>query len=114
MSLAASFLAVAVSSAISLDYPGTCRGASAVVTDISGLDTTTARMTARHTYPDALAYCHYSLGSGVGKPSPRCGDGGLLCREFYGGLGAATHAPGGSKLPDRDTEHVRFKMVERL
>jgi hypothetical protein len=58
------------SSAMSLEYPATCRGASAVVTDVSGLDTTTARITARHTYPDAVSYCHYSLGNGAGKQRP--------------------------------------------
>ena len=58
------------SSVSSLEYPATCRGASAVATDVSGLDTTTARITARYTYPDAVAYCHYSLGRAVGKSRP--------------------------------------------
>lgn len=70
LSVATAFLALGASSASSLDYPATCRGASAVVTDISGLDTTTSRITAHYTYPDAVAYCHYSLGRAVGRSRP--------------------------------------------
>jgi hypothetical protein len=57
-------------SANSLEYPATCRGATAVITEISGLDSARATITARHTYPDAISYCYYSLGRGGGKPRP--------------------------------------------
>jgi hypothetical protein len=39
-----------------LEFAGTCRGATAVVTAISGLDGRAASMTARHTMADAIAY----------------------------------------------------------
>jgi hypothetical protein len=87
MSLTAGSLVIAASSAISLEYPATCRGASAVVTDVSGLDTTTARITARHTYPDAVSYCHYSLGSGVGKQRPNAGAVTACAEKFMRDLG---------------------------
>ena len=70
VSLATGLLAGAVSPAISLEYAATCRGASSVVTDISGLDTATARIITRYTYPDAVSYCHYSLGGAIGKGRP--------------------------------------------
>lgn len=56
--------------ALALEYAGTCRGASAQVTEIEGLDTPRARMVAQHAMPDAIAYCHYSLGSAAGKKAP--------------------------------------------
>ena len=56
--------------ATALEYAGTCRGASATVTEIEGLDTPRARMVAQHAMPDAIAYCHYSLGSAAGKKAP--------------------------------------------
>lgn len=59
----------ASSSSRALEYPSTCRGASAVVTEISGLDSSRARLVAQYTYPDAIAYCHYSLSNGEAPPS---------------------------------------------
>jgi hypothetical protein len=63
-------LVTLVSPAVALEYSGTCRGASATVTEIDGLDTPRARMVAQTTLPDAIAYCHYSLGSAAGKKPP--------------------------------------------
>jgi hypothetical protein len=63
-------LTVLTDSASSLEYPGTCRGATAVITEISGLDSAKATITARYTYPDAISYCYYSLGRSAGKPRP--------------------------------------------
>jgi len=87
LSLAAALTTAAASSANALEYPATCRGASAVVTDISGLDTTTARITARHTYPDAIAYCQYSLGSGGGKQRPSAAAVASCATKFMRDLG---------------------------
>lgn len=53
-----------------LEYAGTCRGASATVTAIEGLDTTRAKALAQYTLPDAISYCHYSLGRASGKGNP--------------------------------------------
>lgn len=63
-------VAALASPAVGLEYAGTCRGASATVTEIDGLDTPRARMAAQTTLPDAIAYCHYSLGSAAGKKAP--------------------------------------------
>src|SRR4029077_2948936 len=49
------FLSMGVAHA--LDFPATCRGATAVVTDISGLNSRVAKMTAKHTRGDAISYC---------------------------------------------------------
>lgn len=69
--LATALCLVAIHSpAMALEYAGTCRGASATVTEIEGLDTPRARMVAQHAMPDAIAYCHYSLGSAAGKKAP--------------------------------------------
>jgi len=61
----------ASSPASALEYAGTCRGASATITTIEGIDTSRARVTAQHSRPDALSYCHYSLGSAEGKKTPK-------------------------------------------
>jgi len=64
-----------------LEYAGTCRGASATITAIEGIDTSRARVTAQHSRPDAISYCYYSLGRAEGKSSPKpsaisaCADG---------------------------------------
>lgn len=52
-----------------LDYPGTCRGPSAVVTDISGADSRFASMTAKLTRVDALQFCksEYAVGTSMNK-----------------------------------------------
>ena len=63
-------IASLASQVAALEYAGTCRGAAATVTEIDGLDTPRARMAAHTTLPDAIAYCHYSLGSAVGKKAP--------------------------------------------
>jgi hypothetical protein len=49
-----------------LEFPGTCRGATAVVTAISGLDSRAASMTARNTMADAIAYCSSPAGGASG------------------------------------------------
>lgn len=54
-----------------LEYAGTCRGASATITAIDGIDTSRARVTAQYSRPDAISYCHYSLGRAQGKKAPK-------------------------------------------
>lgn len=56
--------------ALGLEYAATCRGPTATITAIEGLDTARARAVAHYTLPDAIAHCHYSLGVAVGKPGP--------------------------------------------
>lgn len=87
MVAATASLILSAPSASSLDYPATCRGASAVITDISGLDTTTAKVTAQYTYPDAVAYCHYSLGGAVGKSRPSAAAVASCATKFMRDLG---------------------------
>lgn len=52
-----------------LDYPSTCRGPGAVVTDISGEDSRFARMTAKVSPVDATQFCkgEYATGSSMSK-----------------------------------------------
>lgn len=56
--------------AIGLEYPATCRGPTATITAIEGLDTSRARALAQYTLPDAITHCHYQLGRAAGKPGP--------------------------------------------
>jgi hypothetical protein len=44
-----------------LEFPGTCRGPTATVTDISGIDTPKARMMAKHSGADASATARMNL-----------------------------------------------------
>lgn len=67
--IVAIFIAVA-SPARALEYAGTCRGSSATIVELSGLDTPHARASAQITLPDAIAHCHYTMGRAVGKNSP--------------------------------------------
>lgn len=52
-----------------LDYPSTCRGPSAVITDISGEDSRFASMTAKLTRVDATQFCksEYAVGASMNK-----------------------------------------------
>jgi hypothetical protein len=50
---------LAMPSAQAVEYPSTCRGPTAVVTQLSGLNTRTAKMIAKYTLQDAIAYCEY-------------------------------------------------------
>lgn len=61
---------LAVSPVWALDFEGTCRGPSATITEIGGLDTTRAHAVAQSTVPDAISYCHYTLGREAGKKNP--------------------------------------------
>ena len=85
-----------------LEYAGTCRGPSATVTEIEGLDTPRARMSAQHAMPDAIAYCHYSLGSAAGKKAPvgaalhRCAQEFMRDAEKSGPLRATANCKTGS------------------
>ena len=56
--------------AVGLEYPSTCRGSTATITSIEGLDTPHARVVAQYTLPDAISHCHYQLGRAEGKPGP--------------------------------------------
>ena len=68
------FLVIAQISAINLAFPleyaATCRGPTATITFIEGLDTARARAVAQYTLPDAVSHCHYELGRAQGKPNP--------------------------------------------
>jgi hypothetical protein len=68
------FIAVAVlvvsQSAFAADFPGTCRGNSSTVTNISGLDSPSAQATSRYTFADAIIDCHYENGRAAGKANP--------------------------------------------
>lgn len=66
----AAMSAALVTPALGLDYSGTCRGPGATIVNIEGLDTARARAVAKHTVPDAIAYCHYILGYAQNRPSP--------------------------------------------
>lgn len=59
-----------IGSARSLEYAATCRGPTATITSVEGLDTSRARAVAEYTLPDAISYCHYQLGRAAGKPGP--------------------------------------------
>ena len=43
--------------AVALEFPSTCRGATAVVSSISGLNSRGATLTAKHARGDAVSYC---------------------------------------------------------
>ena len=63
-------LAISAGQAQALEYAGTCRGATATITAIEGLDGPRARAEAQYALPDAVSYCHYSLGRSAGKGNP--------------------------------------------
>lgn len=56
--------------ALGLEYAATCRGPTATITNIEGLDTSRARAVAEYTLPDAISHCHYELGRASGKLGP--------------------------------------------
>jgi hypothetical protein len=68
--LALTLGAASTNAARSLEYAATCRGPTATITAIEGLDTPRARAVAEYTLPDAIAHCHYELGRAAGKPGP--------------------------------------------
>jgi hypothetical protein len=70
VAISLAFLAHVGGEAHGLEFPGTCRGPKATVTAISGIDTRTARMTARHTRADAIDYCTYELSLGRERTPP--------------------------------------------
>lgn len=69
--LSACIIGAFVSPAVSLEFAAICRGPTATITEIDGLDTTRARAIAHYTVPDAISHCHYTLGRQAGKPNPK-------------------------------------------
>ena len=58
-SVAAWITVLSTSMVHALGFPGTCRGPTAEVIEISGLNSREAKMTAKHARPDAISYCVY-------------------------------------------------------
>jgi hypothetical protein len=109
-------LAFAAPPASALDYPATCRGASAAVTEISGLDTPSARMTARYTYPDAVSYCHYALGRGEGKSRPSAAAIASCATKFMRDLGSneTLHAEANCQIGTLSTSGANWSNAYKL
>ena len=68
--------------AAGLEYASTCRGPTATITAIEGIDTSRARASAQYTLPDAVSHCHYQLGRAAGKPNPSRARIELCVRDF--------------------------------
>src|SRR5262249_34453072 len=60
------------SSATALEFPETCVTPPATVTNITGIDTRNAAMTARYTLPDIIEACHQGYVDQAGAPPEVC------------------------------------------